>query len=288
MLQRDEIREETAFQRVAMGTDHHDLLGRQRIQRELDFGDEGEGSLASGQQLAQVQGLDGLVDRIAAAAALQGAVGEVLLDPLPEGGVGRPAFQLAKDGVEQRALLPVAGLPETGRIEIGSVGKHALAGQDMMPRTSIDQRMRAAGIVPEHSPDATAVARRRFRAEEQAIRTQGDVQFVPNHAGLHPHPPLFRIDFQDFVPTPDIHNDAFSHDLSGQRRARSAGNQTGSAASRLAHQFLDVGLVLRIRDAGGNLPIRRRIRRICQLMQPVGMDDHAHAAAQSRLKMSRV
>ena len=52
VLQRNEIGLETGFQRVAMGTDHHLFLRRQRVQRDRDLGDEGQCPLAPRKQFA--------------------------------------------------------------------------------------------------------------------------------------------------------------------------------------------------------------------------------------------
>ena len=86
MLQGNEVGPETALQSIAMCADHHLLFGRKRVEGDFDFGDERQGALGAGQQLAQgearvlLDNLYGLVDGITAAAALQSFVGVVFFD----------------------------------------------------------------------------------------------------------------------------------------------------------------------------------------------------------------
>ena len=91
VFQGDEVAQEALLQRVAMGADHHLLLGRQGIEVDFDFGDEGQSAFAACQHLTEVDGaffkwfgsivqvFDDLVDGIAAGATAQGFVGVVVL-----------------------------------------------------------------------------------------------------------------------------------------------------------------------------------------------------------------
>ena len=199
-----------------MGTDHHLFLRWQRVQRDRDFGDESQGSLAPREEFAQVGFRQGLVDGIAATAALEALVGVILFNQPAGLRIVAPSFQLRQDGIQQRPGRPVPGLLHTRRIEIGAIGQHALTGDDMVPCTAVHQRMRPAGIVAEHAADAASVAGGRFRREQQTVRLQRQIQFIADDSGLHPGPTLFGIDFQDLVPTLDVHDDSLPHHLAGE------------------------------------------------------------------------
>ena len=146
----------------------------------------------------------------------------------------------------------------------------------MVARAPVHQRMRPAGIVPEHAAQAAAVAGRCFRTEQQAVRLQRQVQFVPHDAGLNPRPALFRIDFQDFVPTLDVHDDTLSHNLSGERSARRPGNQMRLPPARLPEQLPDIVGTFRKRDAYRHLPVGGRIGSVRHPVQRVGVDLTGH------------
>ena len=99
MLQSDEIGVETAFQRIAMGTDHHFLLRRERIQGDGHLGDEGQCALAAREEFTKVQGLDRLVERVAATTAPEAPVGEIVHEKLPDGRTVSPLLQLRQNGI---------------------------------------------------------------------------------------------------------------------------------------------------------------------------------------------
>ena len=123
---------------------------------------------------------------------------------------------MREDRAEERTGLAVIGVTDAGSVEVRSIGEHPLASDHMVPRTPVHQRMRSAGIVPEHTADAAAVASRCLRREKQPIRLQGQVQLVTDDARLHPRPTFFGIDFQDLVPPLDIHHNPLPHNLPRQ------------------------------------------------------------------------
>ena len=272
VLQGDEIGLETALQRAAMGTDDHFLRRWKRVQGNGDFGDECQGSLASRKEFAQVGFGQGLVDGIAAAAAPEALVGIILLDQPTGPRIVAPRLKLSEDSVQSRTGRPVAGILHTHRIEIRAVGQHAFASEDMVPRGSIHQRMRPAGVVSEHTADAAPVAGGRFRRKEQAIGLQGQIELIADDAGLYPGPTLFRIDFQNLVPAPNVHDNALPHHLAGKRSAGGAGNQAGSPPPRFGDEFLDVPDGFGICHPFRHLAVGRCVSRISQAVQAVGKD----------------
>ena len=56
VFQCDQVTQKTLLQGIAMGADHHLLLGRQGVEVDFDFGDEGQGAFAACQNLAKVDG----------------------------------------------------------------------------------------------------------------------------------------------------------------------------------------------------------------------------------------
>src|SRR5690606_38589137 len=55
----------------------------------------------------------------------------------------------------------------------------------------------AAGVIPHHTADHGPVGRGGNGAEEEAVRFEEAVQFIPYHAWLHPYPAFFFVKFQD-------------------------------------------------------------------------------------------
>ena len=55
-LQGNQVAQETLLQSVAMGAHHHFLFGRQGVEVDFDFGDEGQGAFAACQDLTEVDG----------------------------------------------------------------------------------------------------------------------------------------------------------------------------------------------------------------------------------------
>ena len=55
-FQSDKVAQKTLLERVAMGANHHFLLGRQRVKVNFDFGDESQCAFASRQHFAEIDG----------------------------------------------------------------------------------------------------------------------------------------------------------------------------------------------------------------------------------------
>ena len=144
-----------------------------------------------------------------------------------------------------------------------------------MPCAAIDQRVCATRVIPEHTADATAVARRCLRAEEQSVWFQCDVQFISYHARLHPGPPLFGINLQYLVPVfTYIYDYTTAHHLTGKRRATCTRNQVNALLPCYMHQFPHVLLRFWIGHAIRYLPIHRGIGSVCDLVKVVGIEFH--------------
>ena len=55
-FQSDKVAQKTLLQRIAMGANHHFLLGRQRVKVNFDFGNESQSALTSSQHFAEIDG----------------------------------------------------------------------------------------------------------------------------------------------------------------------------------------------------------------------------------------
>ena len=168
-------------QGMAVGAEHHLFGWREGVEGDLDGGDEAEGALAAADQFAEVDivglggaagedaevGVECLVDGVAAAAAAQGGVGEVVGDKAADVGVGLPGFELGVYLVEQGASLARGGG------EGGAVGKEAADFEHMVAGAAVDERVGAAGVVAHHAADAAAVAGGGLGAEEEAVGFEG-------------------------------------------------------------------------------------------------------------------
>ena len=157
-----------------------------------------------------------------------------------------------------------------------SVSQHYRCFNDMLPRATVDQRVGAARVVAEHPADATAVARRCLRTEEESVWAQRYVQLVAHHTWLHAGPPFLGVDFEDVVPVPaDVHNDTAAHHLSGYARAGGSWDEVSTAFLCHPQQRADVVDCLRVGHGLRYLPVHAGVRAIGYLMQTVGKYLHA-------------
>ncbi len=141
-----------------------------------------------------------------------------------------------------------------------------------MARAAVNQRMRAAGVVPEHPAYAAAVAGGSLRAELESVLPEADVQLIPYHPGLHPRPFFLGIDFYNPVPPLDVHDYPTSHDLAGDGCSGGSGNQAGMTLTRLPEQGDHVLHRLGIGYAKRYLPIGRGIGGVSDSVETVSKD----------------
>jgi hypothetical protein len=82
------------------------------------------------------------------------------------------------------------------------------------------------GIVADHPADHCVVGGRGFRAEEQAVRLEREIESVAHHTRLHADAAPRGVDPRDAVQMPtDADYNAAANDLAGERCARGVGNQ---------------------------------------------------------------
>ena len=285
-----EVGQEGLLEGGAVGAERHDLLGWEGVECDLDFVDKGQGTLAASEKFAEVDGrqgmavrrgtiveADGFVDGIAAAAAAQGGVGEVVEDELTSGFVVLPALELAVDELKELAAITGAGG------EFRAVGEKAFDFEDVVASATVDERVGAAGVVAEHAADAASVAGGGLGAEKEAVGFEGEVEFVANHAGLDPRPTLGGIYFENVVEvTADIDDDAAADDLAGDGGATGARDEGGVVFMRIANEFGDVILFLGEGHAQGQLAVGTCIGGVGYAVEAVG-ENRGHRFLISRI-----
>ena len=296
VAQSQQVGLEAGLDGVAVGAHDHHLAGRQGVEADLDLGDNGQGALTAGEQLAQVDGALGqrqrgvaqrgkhLVEGIAAAAAAQFGVGIGVVDELHGGGVEGHGQQLGIDALGKGGVVLV--LPEgcaEALLELAhavglegldtAVGEHAHGLEHVVACAAVDQRVGAAGVVAHHAADAAAVAGGCLGAEEQAVGLEVGVELVAHHAGLDTGPAFVGVDLEDAGEVAaDVGHDARTHDLTGHRGAAGAGDEVGVALAGQRQQFDDVVGVLGVGDAQWHLAVDRAVGRVGNLVQTVGIE----------------
>ena len=107
----------------------------------------------------------------------------------------------------------------------------------MVARFAIGATALPAGVGIDHATHGRAVRSGQFRREEQAMGLEGGVELILDHTGLHPHPTLLGIDFEDAVHVPrQIHDHAIGQRLAIGACAATARGQLDRLEARLAHQ----------------------------------------------------
>jgi len=268
---------------MAVGAEHHFLLRGQRVEGEFDGGDEAEGTLTAANEFAEVNtlglergvvegveiGREGFVDGIAAAAAAERGVGEMVVDELSCGRVGGPAFQLGIYLLQQRAAR-AAGCGEGG-----AVAEQTFYFENMMAGASIDERMGATRVVAHHATDAATVAGGCFGAEEKPVGFEKEVELVAHHARLDPDPPFVGVELKDAVEVAaDVYNNAVAHNLTGNAGASGAGDKMCATAAGFGYELFDVVLVLRIGHGKGHLAVGGGVSGIGYAVQNIGVEVH--------------
>ena len=136
--------------------------------------------------------------------------------------------------------------------------------------------MRAAGVVAEHPAHAATAGRGCLRAEKESVRLKRRVQHIPDDARLRADPTFSGIDLQDAVEVPgDVHDDAVADHLARNGSPPGPRNEVRPLPRGQGDQILDILHRLGIGDALRDLPVGARIRRICDLVQAVGVNLHA-------------
>src|ERR1700722_1881281 len=105
---------------------------------------------------------------------------------------------------------------QPSKLSDGAVAQHCAGRNKMVTRAPIDNRVRAAGIVADHTPDHAAVLGGSFGRKEKTVRSQSKVKLVADHAGLHPDTASRGVDFHNTSQlTRNIYHDPPADDLAG-------------------------------------------------------------------------
>ncbi len=113
--------------------------------------------------------------------------------------------------------------------------------QQMFSCTSAYHRIGTTGIIANHAADHRPVGSGSFGPKEQTMRFQKHVQFITDHAGLHPHPFLFRIQFDDLCKIFGyIYDNTIAHYLSCQWGTRRSGYQRCFFCAGKMNEFFNI------------------------------------------------
>ncbi|RML47868.1 hypothetical protein ALQ95_05586 [Pseudomonas syringae pv. ribicola] len=143
-------------------------------------------------------------------------------------------------------------------VNVRTTQQHGRQFQHMVTGLAIGATALPAGIGIDHAAHCGAVGGRQFRREKQPVRLQRCVELVLDHAGLHPHPTLFDIDFKDVVHVPR----QIDHHAIGQRLTIGA----GAAATRGEHHLFVFGPCCQPGDDRHIVAVHREHRRLWQAL----------------------
>src|SRR5262245_25605174 len=95
----------------------------------------------------------------------------------------------------------------------------------MVRRRSVNRRVRAAGIVGDHSTQSRARARRHIRTEAKAMRTEKLVQVVEDYARPDADRAVLQVEVADFaIVARKVNDQPLTERASDQAGASSSGN----------------------------------------------------------------
>jgi hypothetical protein len=158
--------------------------------------------------------------------------------------------------------------------------EHVLDGQ------AVRDRVRATGVVADHSAERRAVGRRGIGAEEQTEIADRMVELVLHEPRLHARPPLVRVDLEDAVHVlREVEHERAVDRLPGERGAAAARQQRDVLAARNVERGDDVVGVTRRDDADRLHLIHGRVRRVEQQRGGIEPDGAADDAAQVALEV---
>jgi hypothetical protein len=170
---------------------------RQRLQVELDLGEEAEGALRAHQEVGHVVPLGGdHVDVVAADPAQK--LGEAALDLRGLVRVHR-AHRLHQLEIALAAAEPAQVAGHLAELGAGAVGQDGVDSAHVVHHVAVADGARAAGVVAGHAADGGAIRRRDVDGEEQALRLQPGVEVVGDHPGLHLDPARLLVEVNHAV-----------------------------------------------------------------------------------------
>src|ERR1700690_3191664 len=120
--------------------------------------------------------------------------------------------------------------------------------------------MHAAGVVPDHAAERTAVVGGRVGRESQMMLLSRIAEMIKNDSRLHPGGALPGINFDDVIHIPgEIEYKGHVAALSGQRRSGAAAQQGSAILARERHGGDDVIGIVRKNYTDGHLAIVRAV-----------------------------
>ncbi len=250
--------------------DQHRVLGnRQYVQPRFD--DEAQRALSATQHAVEVEALVGLTQMrqvITGQAAVE--IGKACLDQLALfiNDLPRTTIDFA-DAIIAGALRCKLILGQRQAVQTLAAAQDHLKLQHMVAGFAVGATALATGVGVDHAADRGAVRGRQFRGKKQPGGLQRGVELVLDHTGLHPHPALFNVDFQNAIHVPRQVDD----DAVRQRLTVGA----GATASRGDHHFLVRRFGNQPRHPCHIVRIQRKHRRLRQALidRVVGRKHHA-------------
>ncbi len=210
-------------------------VARDRQYVELGLDDQPQRAFGATQHAVEIEAPVGLA-QVRQVVAGQAAVelGKARLDQLgllALDGFGA-AVQLA-DPVLARQLLGQLLVVQCGTAQALAAEQHAVEFEHMVAGLAVGAAALAAGVGVDHAADGGAVGGGQLRGEEQAVRLEGGVELVLDHAALHPHPAPCRVDLENPVEVPrQVHHHAVGQRLAVGAGAAAAWSQAHAAMGR--------------------------------------------------------
>ncbi|MNH12462.1 hypothetical protein D3C79_720040 [compost metagenome] len=148
----------------------------------------------------------------------------------------RHAVHLA-DPAGRGAGLLQRGIVDRQAVQAFATEQHAVQLQHMVAGFAVGATALATGIRVDHAADRGAVGGGQLRGEEQPVRLERSIELVLDRTGLHPHPALLDVDFEDLVHVPrQVDDDTVGQRLAVGAGATTAGGQLDLLEARFTHQ----------------------------------------------------
>ena len=166
-----------------MPANQRGMWRRQRRTIELDLNREKKRPLGPGDEFAKIEwhrrggiehrGIHQQIKRVASVAARDGGQREVLRDqaavfPVRQHGAHLlidPGLQRIRARAFRREFIGIQGAEHA----LAAIAEKPADRNEMLARAAVNDRVRAAGIVPHHAADHRAVSGGGFRTEEHAM-----------------------------------------------------------------------------------------------------------------------
>ena len=253
------------------------MRGRDRVAVELVFQAEEKRALGTRNQLAEIEFLARLrieslrihqeVECVARVPSRDGFKGKIFCDQAAVGFVAEQVMDRFVDPAFHRRAVPAFRL----EFRRGKPAKHTLAPvaeksphrNEMVADAPVNNRVRAARIVPNHPADHRAIRGRGLRAEIEPVLRELGIQLVADDPRLDPDSTGLLVDFQNFVEVQgEVHDQPASDHLAGQRWSRRARDDADPVFVREENDLAHVGLGFGKRHRQRHFLILRSIGRV--------------------------